>query len=74
VAKHMECGCWLTDDLRVVEGVCDAYKAWEVEGSSIAYQTATTREREACAQLVEECRESNWWNVAQAIRNRTNAT
>ena len=45
MAKHLECGCWLTDDMSKVEGVCEAHKSWQMGMSDSAYTTAEQRER-----------------------------
>lgn len=49
MAKHMECGCWLTDDLAKVEGVCDAHKEWQMAMSARAYEVASNRAPEHIA-------------------------
>lgn len=74
MAKHLECGCWLTDDMSKVEGVCEAHKAWQMKMSAFAYKTATEREREACARAAE-CNVSSRLqhvgdDIAKAIRAR----
>ena len=72
----MECGCWLTDDLTKVEGVCDAHKEWQTAMSAHAYAVAEDRQRERCAKYVEDMLAHgdvlDWQGMPNAIRNGSN--
>lgn len=79
MAKHMECGCWLTDDLSKVEGVCEAHKQWQMAALDDAYNVSAAREREACAAEMDRRASENantedaracYRNAARAIRTR----